>query len=152
MFDLRAFGAKPHERCSDFTRSTLMQPLWTPSEQRIENANITAFRRALEQRHGVALDDYRRLWQWSIDYKWDFWRAVWDDGGVIGSPGERVLDTADLMPGATWLPDARLNFAQNLLERRRADDKPRPPQPPHQPPPPLFKELRAYEMRSSLVG
>jgi len=26
------------------------------------------------------------------------------------------------MPGATWFPDARLNFAQNLLERRRADD------------------------------
>ena len=26
------------------------------------------------------------------------------------------------MPGARWFPDARLNFAQNLLERRRADD------------------------------
>src|SRR5204863_1042545 len=25
-------------------------------------------------------------------------------------------------PGATWFPDARLNYAQNLLERRRADD------------------------------
>ena len=26
------------------------------------------------------------------------------------------------MPGARWFPEARLNFAQNLLERRRADD------------------------------
>ena len=26
------------------------------------------------------------------------------------------------MPGARWFPDARLNFAENLLERRRADD------------------------------
>jgi acetoacetyl-CoA synthetase len=99
-----------------------MQPLWTPSEQRVEQANITAFRRALEQRHGAALPDYRHLWQWSIDHKWDFWRAVWDDGAVIGAPGERVLENADRMPGATWFPDARLNFAQNLLERRRADD------------------------------
>jgi len=99
-----------------------MQPLWTPSEQRVEQANITAFRLALEQRHGAALPDYHRLWQWSIDHKWDFWRAVWDDGGVIGSPGERVLENADRMPGATWFPDARLNFAQNLLERRRPDD------------------------------
>jgi len=32
-----------------------------------------------------------------------------------------LLD-ADRMPGAHWFPDARLNFAQNLLERRRADD------------------------------
>jgi acetoacetyl-CoA synthetase len=99
-----------------------MQPLWTPSPQRIEQANITAFARRLGQRHGVDLHDYRRLWQWSIDHKWDFWRAVWEDGGVIGTPGERVLENADRMPGATWFPDARLNYAQNLLERRRADD------------------------------
>jgi len=83
---------------------------------------VSAFARRIEQRHGVGLPDYHRLWQWSIDHKWDFWRAVWDDGGVIGSPGERVLENADRMPGATWFQDARLNFAQNLLERRRADD------------------------------
>ena len=47
---------------------------------------------------------------------------MWDYGGVIGTPGDRVLLDADRMPGARWFPDARLNFAQNLLERRRADD------------------------------
>ena len=26
------------------------------------------------------------------------------------------------MPGARWFPDARLNFAENLLARRAADD------------------------------
>ena len=26
------------------------------------------------------------------------------------------------MPGARWFPEATLNFAQNLLERKRADD------------------------------
>ncbi len=26
------------------------------------------------------------------------------------------------MPGAAWYPEARLNFAQNLLERRSTDD------------------------------
>ena len=31
--------------------------------------------------------DYARLWRWSVDHKWDFWREVWDYGGVIGTPG-----------------------------------------------------------------
>jgi acetoacetyl-CoA synthetase len=99
-----------------------MQPLWNPSPERVERANVTAFARRIGAQHGVELSDYHRLWRWSVDHKWDFWRAVWDDGQVIGTPGERVLEDADRMPGARWFPDARLNFAQNLLERRRADD------------------------------
>jgi acetoacetyl-CoA synthetase len=99
-----------------------MRPLWTPGAERVERANVTALGRRLGARHGIDLTSYHSLWQWSIDHKWEFWRAVWDDGEVIGIPGERVLDHADRMPGARWFPDARLNFAENLLERRRADD------------------------------
>ena len=36
-----------------------------------------------------------------------FWRAMWDDGGVIGTPGERVVVDETRMPGAKWFPDAR---------------------------------------------
>jgi acetoacetyl-CoA synthetase len=42
--------------------------------------------------------------------------------GVIGTRGERTLVDGDRMPGAQWFPDARLNFAENLLARRPADD------------------------------
>ena len=49
-----------------------------------------------------------------------FWDLVWDFGGVIGDKGARVLVDPDKMPGAKFFPDARLNFAENLL--RRADD------------------------------
>jgi acetoacetyl-CoA synthetase len=96
--------------------------LWEPSRERIAQANITAFSRRIEERHGVGLPDYASLWRWSLDAPEAFWREVWDDGGVIGSRGERVLVDGDRMPGARWFPDARLNFAQNLLERRAPDD------------------------------
>ena len=36
--------------------------------------------------------------------------------------GERTLVDPNRMPGARWFPDARLNFAENLLTRRAADD------------------------------
>ena len=99
-----------------------MEPLWTPSPERIANANITRFAAEVAQRHDVDVGTYDRLWRWSVDHKWDFWRAIWSFGGVLGEPGARVLEDADRMPGARWFPDATLNYAQNLLERRRADD------------------------------
>jgi len=96
--------------------------LWEPSAERIAQANITAFAAHVGGRHGVDVGTYDKLWRWSVDHKWDFWREIWEYGGVLGEPGARVLVEAERMPGAQWFPDASLNFAQNLLERRRADD------------------------------
>ena len=101
-------------------------PLWAPSAERIASANVTAFRLAAEQRWGVALPDYDALYAWSVAHPEQFWVSVWEgDGmrdGVIGTRGDRVLVDGDRMPGAKWFPDARLNFAQNLLRSRDASD------------------------------
>jgi acetoacetyl-CoA synthetase len=44
---------------------------------------------------------------------------VWSFCDVIAETrGERVVIDKDRMPGARWFPDARLNFAENLLRRR----------------------------------
>jgi len=97
-------------------------PLWTPTPQRVADALITAFARKAEARHRVKLPDYGALWRWSVDHPELFWRDLWDDAGVIGEPGARVLVDADRMPGARFFPDAKLNYARNLLERRASDD------------------------------
>jgi acetoacetyl-CoA synthetase len=96
--------------------------LWEPSPERIARANITRFARAMESRLGRPFPDYRSLWRWSVDEPVAFWNELWDFTGVIGTRGARTLVDGDRMPGAAWFPDARLNFAQNLLERRPRDD------------------------------
>jgi acetoacetyl-CoA synthetase len=98
----------------------MTDPLWTPAPERVARANLTAFAREAERRHGLALPDYASLYRWSIEQPEAFWQLIWDRAGVIGEPGARVLIDADRMPGARWFPDARLNFAENLL--RRNDD------------------------------
>ncbi|MCX8017160.1 MAG: AMP-binding protein, partial [Rhodocyclaceae bacterium] len=92
------------------------QPLWQPDAARIAATNLSAF----AARAGLPVD-YAALHRWSIERPAEFWSLVWDFCAVKGEKGERILVAGDEMPGAKWFPDARLNYAQNLL-RRRDDD------------------------------
>jgi acetoacetyl-CoA synthetase len=90
------------------------QPLWTPSPDRIVSSRVEAFRKAAEAKSGKPIPDMAALQDWSVDHRDAFWDLVWERGKVIGEKGERVL-TDDRMPGASFFPDSRLNFAENLL-------------------------------------
>ncbi len=99
------------------------QPLWRPSPERVAEANISRFMAEVARRWNVRADDYAALHRWSVAEPEAFWQTVWDFCGVIAETrGERVVADRDRMPGARWFPDARLNFAENLLRRR--DDAP----------------------------
>ena len=92
------------------------QPLWTPSKERVDAAVITRFMHEAGSRLGVRFDDYASLHQWSIDNIEDFWRALWAFSRLVGDgPGERTATDLEKMPGARFFPDARINFAENLL-------------------------------------
>jgi acetoacetyl-CoA synthetase len=90
-------------------------PIWVPDACRIETSAMAAFAAYAN----VVAADWPglagELHRWSVQSPAQFWCAVWDFCGVIGERGERVLLDPDRMPGARWFPDARLNFAQNLL-------------------------------------
>ncbi len=97
----------------------MQQPLWTPPPERIGNANVTAFRKAVAAECGVALDDFEALYRWSAENPADFWPGVWRFCGIVASrEWDEVLIGGDAMPGARWFTGARLNFAENLLRRR----------------------------------
>ena len=94
------------------------QPLWRPNEQQIADANITGFMQRATRFTGRAIDTYEDLWNWSVDDIEGFWSLLWSYGSVLGDRSADVVDDADKMPGASWFPKARLNYAQNLLRRR----------------------------------
>jgi acetoacetyl-CoA synthetase len=95
------------------------QPLWTPAPQRVAASNLTAFTKFVGERYGVQAKDYAQLHAWSCSNREQFWHAIWQFCGVVGSTqGDTILIDRDRMPGARWFPEARLNFAENLLRRR----------------------------------
>jgi acetoacetyl-CoA synthetase len=95
---------------------SMKTPLWIPSRERIENANVTRFMRFVNARLGLDLGSYRDLYRWSVDDLAGFWGEAWDFFDIRASRRyDRVVDDLDRFPGARWFPGARLNFAENLL-------------------------------------
>ena len=95
-------------------------PLWRPSQDRIERSALSAFCTVVNKRFPkVDVSTYEALHHWSITATDDFWGCIWEYCKVIASESsDVVVRDADKMPGASWFPDARLNFAENLLRRR----------------------------------
>ena len=95
-----------------------VKPLWRPSAQQIAATNMHAFHTFAMQHYAAPDGDYAALHTWSVIDRSNFWSAIWDYGGVIGERGDLTLINGDCMLKAQWFPDARLNFAENLLRRR----------------------------------
>jgi acetoacetyl-CoA synthetase len=90
-------------------------PLWRPSEARVASANLTRFMAEVTRRWGIPLADYHALYRWSVEHPEAFWSKLWDFAGVVAeTKGDHAL-LHDRMPGARYFPEAKLNFAENLL-------------------------------------
>ena len=96
--------------------------LWKPSGKRIAASRMTDFMAFAADRENHSFGTYDQLYEWSVAHPERFWPAVWDFFDLSGQKGATVVENADAMPGARWFPEARLNFAENLLRRR--DDHP----------------------------
>ncbi len=97
--------------------------LWKPSLSRQASSRLAAFSAEYWAGHAPILIRagydtlYDNLWQWSVNNRADFWRGVWQFCSVQGEMGGRILTDESDIKNARFFPDARLNYAQNLLAR-----------------------------------
>jgi acetoacetyl-CoA synthetase len=96
-----------------------MSEIWRPSAARVADANLTHFIESVSARKGLKLRNYDDLYAWSISRPAEFWEELARFADVRADWGSGpVLDQPDRMPGARFFPNARLNFAENLLRFR----------------------------------
>lgn len=100
-------------------------PLWTPGAERRRGARLAEFARAARaagapEAVGAGGElDYAALHAWSVAEPGRFWTAVWDHCGIVGDRGAAPstgLDRMDPADRPRWFPEARLNYAENLLQ------------------------------------
>ncbi|WP_299949484.1 acetoacetate--CoA ligase [uncultured Ruegeria sp.] len=92
--------------------------LWTPTDA--SSTSLAWFAEAC----GFDAGRYDDLHRWSVSDKRAFWSSVWDFCEVLGEPGQTkfVSNEAAPMTGARFFPEARLNLAENLIERGADSD------------------------------
>lgn len=85
--------------------------LWQPNQSQIDEALISKF----AKQHGYTDNNYQALHKWSTDHAPEFWNSIWDFCGVIGEKGDEIFTPQSHMMDSQWFPNARLNYAENLL-------------------------------------
>jgi acyl-coenzyme A synthetase/AMP-(fatty) acid ligase len=88
-------------------------PIWTCDPVTAAEAAVTRFAAEAGARAGHDLSGYRDLLAWSVRDLGAFWGAVADFFGLGLGDGPVLADPR--MPGATWFPAARVNYAELAL-------------------------------------
>ncbi|MBU36503.1 MAG: acetoacetate--CoA ligase [Candidatus Marinimicrobia bacterium] len=93
--------------------------MWQPSVEQIQRSQMFKFKEYINTNHGLNLDSYQDLHEWSVNQIPTFWEEAWNYFDIIhGEPYTQVVDDVSKMPGAKWFAGSRLNFTENLLRRR----------------------------------
>ncbi|HYN12036.1 MAG TPA: hypothetical protein VET51_05230, partial [Burkholderiales bacterium] len=59
--------------------------LWQPSEQAIEQAQVTQFARQIIRKRRLEASSYPEFYQWTVDNPEEFWSDLWESCGVVAS-------------------------------------------------------------------
>ena len=95
----------------------LINPLWTPRAE--QDSALETFLNDVNSHFGLKLSNYHELWRWSVDDIEQFWEYWWQQANLIVShqPSD-TLRKANSFEKHVWFPEAKLNFAENLLRYR----------------------------------
>ena len=100
--------------------------LWQPDTETVRHTQMARFMAFVNERHGMAIECYADLWQWSIEQSQLFWVDCRDFFGIRGEQGEQILAAGNRFIDSRWFDDSRLNFAENLLYPSLAVDERQP--------------------------
>ncbi|MGV9141585.1 MAG: AMP-binding protein, partial [Promethearchaeota archaeon] len=91
--------------------------LWEPSEEWIQNAEVTKFINFVNEKYNKKIQGAKDLYKWSVEQIPEFWKAFWEFADIKASQSyTEMVDDINKFPGCKWFPGAKLNFAENLLK------------------------------------
>ncbi len=104
------------------------QALWKPSQETIDNSNMTDFINYVNSKFGIELLDYEMLYNWSVNYFVSFWQTLAEFSQIQFKKNplqilkhKNSARSNENMLNYKWFDGAEINFAENLLRYR--DDR-----------------------------
>lgn len=95
--------------------------LYQPPMEKMQSCELSRFAEFIREKYGFdcgapGFEGYQKLHRWSVEEPELFYNAVWAFAQVLGEPGDKAVIHADSMPDAVFFPDARFNYAENILK------------------------------------
>ncbi|MDC0074901.1 acetoacetate--CoA ligase, partial [Alphaproteobacteria bacterium] len=80
---------------------------------------ITSFIDFINENSDLGFSSFQELLNWSITKPEQFYAKFWEFAGIRSKhKGSKILIDSKKMPGATWFPGTKINFAENILRLR----------------------------------
>lgn len=97
--------------------------LWTPTQEAVAETQMYAFMKYAGEKRGKPFETYEGLRAWSVGEDTAFWSYFWDFAGIRASKkGDTVFEKGDVFEKGRFFPQARLNYAENILSKEIAGD------------------------------
>ncbi|GAC1643956.1 MAG: acetoacetate--CoA ligase [Ktedonobacteraceae bacterium] len=97
------------------------QPLWEPSEDVKQRANLTHYLQWLARERGHHFQTREELWQWSVTRLEDFWASLWSYFQIKASRPYTMVLSTQKMPRASWFTGAKLNYAEHVFRNATSE-------------------------------
>ena len=91
---------------------------WQPDAAAAAQTALWRFMTTCGQPVGTGSAVYHDFWRWSVEQKETFWSNLWDFCDVIGDKSGPVFVAGTSFKDSRFFPQAKINFAENLLRRR----------------------------------
>ena len=91
------------------------KPLWQPSEKLKEKSLLRDFCKFINFKSS---NNFKEIWQWSIDNPDEFWSKFWDYSKIIGDKGSEIIKKDKVFNKTKFFPDSKLNYSENILKKK----------------------------------
>ena len=96
--------------------------LWKINKEKLKKTNLIKYSDFIKKNYDVhSGSDFNKIWKWSIDNPKIFWKSIWDFTKVKGQQGTNLLRKSDVFFKNRFFPDAKLNYAENLLIKNNSE-------------------------------
>ncbi len=95
---------------------------WKINKRKLSKTNLSLYSNFIKKKYKFnSKNDFNKIWKWSVDNPKFFWKSVWNFTKIKGNLGSVVLKKSDIFFKNKFFPDAKLNYAQNLLKKNNED-------------------------------
>jgi acetoacetyl-CoA synthetase len=100
----------------------MSKKLWEASLSQKRNSYLYKFEQFISKRFNVKFNGkYDAILKWSIKNSGSFWSSIWNFSEIKGLKGKIEMQKSKTFYKNIFLPNSRLNFAENLLSKNNKD-------------------------------